>query len=128
MPDFVETPDFLNNSTSLRKAGAHRMFFDPSLQSHLDSFDQFLKTGNWGEIHFFCESPYSDVPMTVLMKFAMYEQNVKREPLAERTARIAARPNIVCLPQAETPSEARGRRAVELAEVNKQMKASFAKA
>ena len=91
MPDFLDHPDCLNLSTTLRKTAVNRTFFDPSLQSHLDSFDVFLRTGNWGDVQFYCEHPYTDVPMTVLMKFAMYEQGVQRESVAERTERLAGK-------------------------------------
>lgn len=89
MPDFADSSDVLNLSTALRRHTVNRVSFDPSLQSHLDSFDVFLRTGNWGDIQFYCEHPYTDVPMTVLMKFAMYEQSVQRETRAEQLERLA---------------------------------------
>lgn len=93
MPDFLDHPDCLNMSTILRRQSVVRTFFDPSLQSHLDSLDVFLRTGNWGEVQFYCEHPYTDVPMTVLMKFALYEQGITRETGAERNARLALKAN-----------------------------------
>jgi hypothetical protein len=89
MPDFLDHPDCLNLSTVLRKSAANRVFFDPSRESHLESFRTFLHTGNWGELQFYCEHPYTDVPMTVLMKAAMYTEGVQRETNAEQQQRLA---------------------------------------
>jgi hypothetical protein len=91
MPDFTDIPDCLNLSTTLRRSGANRTFFDPSLESHLESFRTFLRTGNWGDVQFYCEHPYTDVPMTVLMKAAMYTEGVVRETAIERSERLAAK-------------------------------------
>jgi len=101
MPYFNDTSDCLNLSTLLRRQSVNRTFFDASLQSHLDSLDVFLCTGNWGDVQFYCEHPYIDVPMTVLMKFAMYEQGVRRESGQERAERIAGRPGVVATPTSE---------------------------
>lgn len=62
--------DFLNHSTALRLTRMHRQHFDPKNPAHLESLKTFVETGNWGEVQFYCERPYTDVPMTVLMKFA----------------------------------------------------------
>jgi len=70
MPDFVDTSDFLNKSTILRRASVNRQNFDPSNKEHLDSLKSFISTGNWGDVQFYCEYPFTDVPMTVLVKFA----------------------------------------------------------
>lgn len=70
MPAFVETSDFLNTSTALRQASFNRTFFDPKNGDHIRSLHKFLETGNWGNVQFYCEAPYTDVPMTVLRKFA----------------------------------------------------------
>lgn len=91
MPDFVDFSDVLNLSSVLRRASVNRTFFDPTNQEHIDSFNVFLKTGNWGDVQFYCEHPYSDVPMTVLMKFASHTQGVQRESTLERTVRMAAK-------------------------------------
>ena len=91
MPDFIDFSDVLNLSTVLRRASVNRAFFDPTNKKHLESFDTFLKTGNWGSVQFFCEQPYTDVPMTVLMKFAMHKQKVQRESTLELTKRMAAK-------------------------------------
>lgn len=78
MPDFVENSDFLNNSTILRRAGANRQYFDPRNQEHIESLKSFIQTGNWGTVQFYCEFPFTDVPMTVLMKHAGHLLNVRR--------------------------------------------------
>ena len=88
MPDFCETPDFLSNSTVLRRAGVSRQFFDPTNTEHRESLAKFVKTGNWGNTQFYCETPFSDVPMTVLMKFAGHELKSNRETADERLMRI----------------------------------------
>lgn len=90
MPDFADTSDVLNLSSSLRKASVNRVRFNPEDQQHVDSMKVFLRTGNWGQFQFYCEAPYTDVPMTVLMSFAQYELDVQRETFAERGARLAA--------------------------------------
>lgn len=95
-----------------------RQKFDPLNESHLASFQVFVRTGNWGDIQFFTELPYNEVPMTVLMKYAEHMCGVSREKVAERNARIDAKPGIMHLPPFETPVAARARRAVELAEIN----------
>ena len=91
MPDFADTSDVLNLSSALRKASINRTSFDPSLESHLESFRIFLRTGNWGDVQFYCEHPFTDVPMTVLMKYAMYQENVVRETAIERSARLESK-------------------------------------
>lgn len=88
MPDFVDISDVLNLSTVLRRASVNRVFFDPANPDHIASFEVFLRTGNWGSVQFFCEQPYTDVPTTVLMKFSMYMQGVRRETPLERAIRL----------------------------------------
>lgn len=89
MPDFVEAPDFLYNSTILKRASVNRQHFDPTNVEHLESLKVFINTGNWGKVQFFVEYPFSDVPMTVLMKFAGHALDARRrtaeEALAART-------------------------------------------
>lgn len=86
MPDFVETPDFLNTSSLLRQHSKSREVFKPDNSEHRKSLQNFIKTGNWGDVKFFCEAPYTDVPTTVLMAFASFELKTKRNTLAEQTA------------------------------------------
>lgn len=95
MPDFADTSDVLNLSTALRRHSVNRVVFNPEDQQHVDSLKAFLRTGNWGDFQFYCESPYTDVPMTVLMAFAQYELNVTRETTAERNARVAAKAALI---------------------------------
>ena len=89
MPDFADTSDCLNLSTALRQTSVHRTFFDPTDTQHVASLAMFLRTGNWGAVQFYCEHPYTDVPMTVLMKFACFQLQAKRETLADRQARLS---------------------------------------
>lgn len=91
MPDFADTSDCLNLSTALRKASVNRTFFDATSDAHLESFRVFLRTGNWGNVQFYCEHPYTDVPMTVLMKYAMHQEGVQRETATERALRLSAK-------------------------------------
>ena len=87
MPDFCETPDFLNTSTILRRASANRVFFNPHNPEHLESLAHFVRTGEWGSTSFHLETPFADVPMTVLMKFAGAQLSVQRETVEERLHR-----------------------------------------
>lgn len=121
MPDFIETPDFLNASTSLRDHGASRVQFDPANDDHIISLETFLRTGNWGEIQFLCEAPYTDVPMTVLMKFALHETGIARETPEERAIRFETM-NLVIPAKRETRDEKEAR----LAAVNKKISDALA--
>lgn len=76
MPSFVEVPALLNGSFVLRQSQVRRESFDPTNAEHLKSLRKFLETGSWGEVQFFCEPPYTDVPMSVLAKFALH--NLKK--------------------------------------------------
>jgi hypothetical protein len=88
MPDFSDTSDVLNLSTALRATSAHRAQFDPTNPAHTTSLAKFIETGNWGAVQFYCEHPFTDVPMTVLMKYAGFALGVKRLTSAERAARL----------------------------------------
>lgn len=79
MPDFADSNDFLSKSTILRRAGVNRQFFDPTDVKHIESLRSFIRTGNWGKVQFYCEFPFTDVPMTVLMKYTGYLLNAKRQ-------------------------------------------------
>lgn len=119
MPDFSDTSDCLNLSSALRNGNISRVPFDPSLESHLESFRVFLRTGNWGDVQFYCEHPYTDVPMTVLMKHALYNEGITRETLAERSVRIAARPSMIQPPALVlSHAEEREKRLAVLNELN----------
>ena len=106
----------------LKQPLVDRQKFDPTNDSHLASFKDFIRTGNWGDIQFFTELPYNEVPMTVLMKYAEHISGVMRESVAERIARINAKPGIMYLPPFEMPEASRARRKVELTEVNSRLK------
>jgi hypothetical protein len=77
--------------TSLQRAQlVNRELFDPTDASHVASLMVFLQTGDWGEMQFYPELPYIEVPMTVLTKYACHTLGVQREGQAEREARLAA--------------------------------------
>lgn len=79
----------LNTAASLRKPLVEREFFNPDDPRHLASLDVFLKTGNWGDIQFYPELPFIEVPITVLTKFAMHARVVAPESATEREERIS---------------------------------------
>jgi hypothetical protein len=116
----------------LKQPQVNRQKFDPANPLHIKSFQYFIQTGNWGDIQFFAELPYNEVPMTVLMAYAQATLGFKRETVAERNARIDARPGIIHMPPFEMPKAARARRTAELVEVNarlqEQIEAVFAEA
>lgn len=70
MPDFMSFPDARLQSRILQDHQIKREIFDPSKRAHRESLDAYLRTGNWGEIQFFVETPYATVPETVLRKMA----------------------------------------------------------
>jgi len=88
VPDFIDSSDFLSKSSLLMRAAVNRQHFDPTNPEHLASLRRFINTGNWGSVQFFCEYPFSEVPMTVLMKFAGHHLGAARETAAERLARV----------------------------------------
>lgn len=104
-----------------------RQKFNPTNDSHMASFEVFMRTGNWGEIQFFAELPYNEVPMTVLMAFAEFKSGIKRETVNERNERIGSKPNIIRMPAFEMPAVARARRKLELTEINKRVIAEIEK-
>ena len=97
MPDFNDSSDFLNNSSILKRGSVNRQHFDPTNPEHLESLKTFVKTGNWGKVQFFCEYPFSDVPMTVLMKFAGHHLQASRRKTGEEdlVAKILAGESIL---------------------------------
>lgn len=72
MPEFCDVFDPLGGSRSLRSKPITRVIFDPTNHDHQLSLKQFLNTGKWGNIQFYAEHPYSDVPMTVLVKYSKF--------------------------------------------------------
>lgn len=102
----------------LREPLINRAKFDPTNPTHLESFKIFLRTGNWGDIQFYSELPYIEVPMTVLMKYAEHKTGVNRESAIERSERLNSKPNLKRLPLFEMPRTERARRAQELEKIN----------
>lgn len=49
-----------------------RVIFDPTNVEHLESLRAYVNTGSWGKVQFFAEAPYTNVPITVLMKYAAF--------------------------------------------------------
>lgn len=47
----------------------NREVFDPKNKEHIKSFKCFVDTGNWGDIQFFEEAPFTTVPDTVTHKY-----------------------------------------------------------
>lgn len=64
--------DFMYRSSILRQHGQARTYFDPANKLHCASLKVYLETGSWGDVQFFPEYPYTDVPTTVLAKFAKF--------------------------------------------------------
>lgn len=93
MPDFADSPDYLSRSNTLRRCTMARSEFDPSNKEHLASLRTFVQTGNWGKNQFVCEFPFTDVPMTVLMKFAGHHLDATRETHGDRLLRLNATRN-----------------------------------
>ena len=87
MPAFAESSDFLNRSSILRHVNPNRTTFDPNNGDHIESLRQFIATGNWGKVMFHCEFPFTDVPTTVLMKFAGQMLGAHRETVEDRITR-----------------------------------------
>ncbi len=104
----------LGDSTLLRQAHVRREVYDPRNDDHMLSFIHFLRTGNWGEIQFLAEAPYTDVPMTVLMKYAQYTQGAPRETTEQRAARLEAIPHLIQFPKPKTQAQIAEERAAAL--------------
>jgi len=62
----------LHLASSLRGTRVRRESFDPTNQEHLESLRKFVSTGSWGEVKFFAEAPFTEVPATVMMKYAAH--------------------------------------------------------
>lgn len=69
MPSVLETR---LHSRILGENRVRREIFDPTNRDHMESYQNFLKTGNWGKVQFYEEFPYVTVPETVSRKFAMH--------------------------------------------------------
>jgi hypothetical protein len=85
-----------------RTATVNRQTFNPKSPAHVKSLETFLRTGTWGDVSFFIEAPFTDVPTTVLTKFALAKLNVTPETAAERMARYAAK-NVLVIDDMDDP-------------------------
>ena len=113
----------------LKKSLIRREHFDPANVEHLASFDTFIRTGNWGDVQFFAEAPYTEVPITVLTKFALDRRNLKRESSDEQAQRLAKKTNLVpFVLERLTPEQARAKRMSELNGTNAQLIATMVQA
>ena len=96
-------------SDILRRAHlVNREIFDPTNLAHIESFKIFLATGNWGQIQFVAELPHTEVPATVMSKYARHALQVQVETPEARDIRLASR-NIVPFPKPETREESAAR-------------------
>jgi hypothetical protein len=59
-------------SNILRRFVISREFFDPTNSAHIESAAKFLETGQWGQVQFFVEQPYTNVQDTVLRKLSAH--------------------------------------------------------
>ncbi len=106
-------------SDILRRAKlVERQEFDPKNKKHIASLEHYIRTGNWGEIQFFAEVPFVEVPMTVLMKFASHVLKISRETTVERDDRLASLPDLVRFDVLQTPAEMRAATVQRLSETN----------
>jgi len=100
-----------------------REFFDPTNERHLASMDAFIKTGNWGNVQFYPELPYAEVPMTVLMKHAEHVRGIKRETEEARQARLSSeKPNLIPF-KLQSPQEEQMERAFRIESGNRRLEA-----
>lgn len=65
--------------------------FDPTNEEHIASFKVFIRTGNWGAVQFYAEQPFTEVPMTVLMRFCQHSLSTIREDPTETRQRLEAK-------------------------------------
>lgn len=72
MPNFIDSCDPLGKSSLLRTNVVRREIFDPTKHEHQLSLKHYLDTGTWGEIQFYAEHPFTEVPITVLTKYAKF--------------------------------------------------------
>ncbi|MBT9138554.1 MAG: hypothetical protein DDT31_01120 [Syntrophomonadaceae bacterium] len=67
-------------SDILRRARpVNRVIFDPTNDSHIESFKTFLETGSWGDVQFYPEAPYIDVPATVMVRFSRHMLKIQEK-------------------------------------------------
>ena len=79
MPNFANSisQDFMAKSTVLRRHGSNRVFFNANEAEHVNSLRHYIETGSW-ITQFFPEFPFTDVPTTVLTKYASHNLNAQR--------------------------------------------------
>ena len=89
MPEFVDDGgnDFMSRSAALRNHGRTRAAFDPRNEKHVASLKHYLETGSWGDVMFFLEHPFTDVPTYVLTQYTSFMLGAKRETPAEKAVR-----------------------------------------
>lgn len=78
--------DLLKRTSLIR-----REIFDPKNKEHVDSLKIYLRTGNWGEVQFYAELPYIEVPVTVMRKYLAHTLKVVPETMEETAARLQAK-------------------------------------
>lgn len=79
-------PDILNKSTLVVRED-----FDPTNAAHVESLKVFLRTGNWGDVQFYPQLPFIEVPMTVLFAYTSHVLDVERETDVEKAERLATK-------------------------------------
>ena len=110
-------------SDILRRARlVNREIFDPTNEAHIESFKIFLRTGNWGEIQFYPEVPYTEAPATVMAKYSRHVLGIVPETAVERSERLAAR-GVAQIGPSETREQAANRLANANALVRTQLDA-----
>jgi hypothetical protein len=75
------SPATILNRTKL----VNREVFDPSKRDHVLSLMKFIETGNWGSVQFFEETPYTDVPATVMNKYLRHAFCLQKEASKSET-------------------------------------------
>lgn len=110
-------------SDILRRARLiNREIFDPTNAAHIESFKIFLRTGNWGDVQFYPEVPYTEAPATVMAKYSRHILDVEVETAVERSDRLAAR-GVLQFPTTETREQKDGRISTANAIVRDQLQA-----
>jgi hypothetical protein len=105
----------------LRRARlVNREVFDPTNAAHLLSLKVFLATGNWGDVQFYPEAPFTEAPATVLTKYARHVLGVVPQTDEERAAAHAAR-GVLPFPRVLTRDEREHEAAARLAKANELM-------
>lgn len=103
-----------------RTVHVKREKFDPTNAAHLESLTAYLRTGNWGDIQFYPELPFIEVPITVLTKFAAHHLKAVPETIMERDARLATK-NLVQPQRPMTGAQSRAANEARMAEANRIM-------